>query len=103
MTYTKEQKNRMIDKLNKMITGATFLLNKNDSCPIKCKLLRTRNTISIVATELKDQSFLTIVGNPTSRKTLMAVVDTIEDYIEHLDLMVKQFFITKSRQEGYDI
>lgn len=103
MTYTKEQKNRMIDKLNKMITGATFLLNKNDSCPIKCKLLRTRNTISIVATELKNQSLITIVGNPTSRRTLMAVVDTIEDYIEHWDLMVKQFFITKSRQEGYDI
>lgn len=30
------------------------------------------------------------------------ILNTIEDYINHWDLMVKQFFISKHRLEGYE-
>ena len=103
MAYTQDQKKRMIEKLRNMKSGEVFKLNKQDITPIECKLVRGFNGIMIVATELKDEPIISVAGAPNAYTTLEAVVDVIEDYINHWDLMVKQFFISKARLEGRDI
>ena len=102
MKYTEEQKTRMMDKLKAMKSGTIFNLNKNDVCPIKVKILKTWSSIHLTAPDLKDSVILTVYGSPDSSKALREVVDTIEDYINHWDLMVKQFFINKARLQGYE-
>ena len=102
MKYTEEQKTRMMDKLNNMKSGTVFNLNKKDVCPIRVKIFKTHDLISLLAPDLKDEIILSVYGDPKSKKALRTVVDTIEDYINHWDLMVKQFFISKSRLEGYE-
>lgn len=102
MKYTEDQKTRMMDKLDNMKSGTIFNLNKNDVCPIRVKILKTRDSIALLAPDLKDEAILSVYGDSKSKKALRTVVDTIEDYIYHWDLMVKQFFISKSRLAGYE-
>lgn len=102
MKYTDDQKRRMVAKLKAMKNGTIFNLNKKDVCPIKCKLIRFRTSISLVAPELNDDVLLTIQGNSDSNETLMMVVDTIEDWINHWDIVTKQYFIDLARCEGLD-
>ena len=100
MKYTKDQKKRMIAKLEAMKSGTIFNLNKNDVCPIKCKLVKDRNFLSILATEINDEVLFSAQG--THDRVMEAAVDCIEDYINHWDLMTKQFFINKARLQGYE-
>ena len=100
MKYTKDQKTRMIAKLESMKSGTIFNLNKKDVCPIKCKLVKDRNSLSILATELNDEVLFTAQG-PHDR-VMETAVDCIEDYINHWDLMTKQYFISLARIQGYE-
>ena len=102
MNYTADQTTSMTKKLEAMPNGTVFDLNKNDVCPIKCKLVRTRSSVSLLATELNDEVLLTINGNVLGGQVYPKVVDTIEDYINHWDQMTKQYFISLSRLQGYD-
>lgn len=102
MKFTEDQKKRMIKKLEAMPNGAVFDLNKKDVCPIKCKLVRTRSSVSLLATELNDEVLLTVHGNVLGGQVFPKVVDTIEDYINHWDLMTKQYFINLARLQGYE-
>jgi hypothetical protein len=102
MNYTEDQKKRMIQKLEAMPNGTVFDLNKKDVCPIKCKLVRTRSSVSLLATELNDEVLLTVHGNVLGGQVFPKVVDTIEDYINHWDLMTKQYFISLARLQGYE-
>lgn len=102
MKFTEDQKKRMIQKLEAMPNGTIFNLNKNDVCPIKCKLIRTRSSVSLLATELDDEVLLTVHGNVLGGQVFPKVVDTIEDYINHWDQMTKQYFISLARLQGYE-
>ena len=100
MKFTEDQKKRMIKKLEAMPNGTVFDLNKKDVCPIKCKLVRTRSSVSLLATELNDEVLFTAHG-PHDR-VMETAVDCIEDYINNWDLMTKQFFISLARLQGYE-
>lgn len=41
MTYTTEQKERMVAKLMAMPSGTEFKLNKNDDCPLNVRIEKT--------------------------------------------------------------
>lgn len=100
MKYTKDQKTRMIAKLEAMKSGTIFDLNKKDVCQIKCKLIKDRNSLSILATELNDEVLFTAQG--PHDHVMETAVDCIEDYINHWDLMTKQYFIILARLQGYE-
>lgn len=44
MSYTKEQKEKMFQKIKAMKDGTIVNLNKDDVCPIKCVCLRKTTT-----------------------------------------------------------
>ena len=91
MTYTKEQKDRMITKLRSMKNGEIFLLNKKNPRPIECKIMRTHDSFSLLATKLNDEVILTVNGKPNAYDTLKDVVDTIENWINDWDLVSSQY------------
>ena len=102
MEYTKDQRDRMITKLRSMKNGEIFKMNKNSPSPIECKILRTSNSFSLLATELNGEPLLTVQGKPNAYDTLSMVVDTIQDWVNDWDAVLSQYRLelAKKRRNG---
>lgn len=109
MTYTNEQKERMIEKLKEMPNKTEFLLNKKDTCPIKVRIEKSlaggKTYLYLVDVETGNIMIVCgfFYGQHDRNECYVHMVDEIEDLIEHWDLVVKQHFIDLGDKMGYEM
>ncbi len=100
MAYTKEQKERMFQKIKTMKSGTIVDLNKNDVCSIKCELCKYGWGIYFKAVET-GSLIVSTIGNGNDAM-IRFFVDKIEKAIDEWDLVTKQYFIDLARKQGLD-
>lgn len=100
MAYTKEQKERMFQKIKTMKSRTIVELNKNDVCPIKCEF--KKNDYGMWFKSVETGTIIVCARGVPGDSLIRWFVERIEKAIDEWDLVTKQYFIDLARKQGLD-
>jgi len=100
MSYTKEQKEKMFQKIKTMKSGTIVDLNKNDVCPIKCEF--KSNDYGMWFKSVETGTVIVCARGVPGDGLIRWFVERIEKAIDEWDLVTKQYFIDLARKQGLD-
>ena len=100
MTYTKEQKEIMFQKIKTMKTGTIVEFNKTDVCPIKCEF--KKNDYGMWFKSVETGTVIVSARGVPGDSLIRWFVERIEKTIDEWDLVTKQYFIDLARKQGLD-
>ena len=100
MSYTKEQKEKMFQKIKTMKSGTIVELNKTDACPIKCEF--KKNDYGMWFNSVETGTAIVSARGVPGDSLIRWFVERIEKAIDEWDLVTKQYFIDLARKQGLD-
>lgn len=98
MSYTKEQKEKMFQKIKTMKDGTVINLNKDDVCPIKCVF--NKNDYGMWFKAVETGTVIVCSRGVPGDSLIRWFVERIEKAIDEWDLVTKQYFIDLARKQG---
>lgn len=98
MSYTKEQKEKMFQKIKSMTDGTIINLNKDDVCPIKCVF--KKNDYGMWFKAVETGTVIVCARGVPGNSLIRWFVERIEKAIDEWDLVTKQYFIDLTRKQG---
>lgn len=102
MNYTESQIIRMCDKIKNLESGEEFLLNKDDVCPIKVKLIKTSTALKLIDVEVGEEMCYVKGWSSNADAVVRKMVELMLDFIKDWDRCTKAHFAYLARKEGYD-